>query len=212
VHTAPFFAFVESLAQEAGVAILAGSAPYIEDECLYNTAILALGDGRTWLQHKLFPTPEEREWGMVGGTAISVIDAPWGRTCVLVCYDSEFPSISAALASAEPELFLIPSMTNADGLYRVRWAAKARVVEHHAYAVIASIVASDIYGELYCGQVSALTPRQPGFPGVLALGPLDESALVAVDLDLEKLRQSRKSAGMYPARDQERWPKEIELK
>ena len=52
------------------------------------------------------------------------------------------------------------------------------------------------------GQAAFITPSDTGFERILAEGPLNEDALVYAELDLEKLRVSRKTASVYPARDQ----------
>jgi predicted amidohydrolase len=199
--TPRFFEAVESVALETGTAVLAGTVPCIEGSQLLNTALLALPDGRCVRQHKLFPTHEERDWGIAGGEVVQVVDTDWGRLCVLICYDVEFPSVSTLLGPLNPELFVVPSMTGPDGLYRVRWAAQARAVEHHAFVVVAGITDSVVYGDRFHARAAVLTPREVGFPGVLAEGAFDVPQAVHAQLDFDKLRASREDAGMYPVRD-----------
>lgn len=197
--TPKYFSEIRKLSQETGMAILAGSSPRLEDERIFNTALLALPDGRSYQQDKLFLTPDEKKQGWSTGSELRLIDAPWGRTVILICYDSEFPAISQKLVRERPELLLIPSMTaDPAGLRRVRWSAQARVVEHYAYAVVAGTVAE----KHHLGQGVVLTPQDAGFPEVAEEGPLNQAGLVRAELDMAFLRKKRTSAGIYPARDQ----------
>lgn len=198
--------FLETLAKAAemhGVAILAGSVPELRDGGLYNSAHLFFPDGRRVRQDKMYLTEWGRRMGMRPGEDLVVFDAPWGRSVILVCYDVEFPGLSAELVSAQPEVILVPSMTESPhGFSRVRWAAQARAVEHHAYVVLAGSVGSPSPSWVHFGQAAFITPRDEGFPGILIEGPLNSPAIVLGDLDLAALRRSRSQATFYPAKDE----------
>ena len=193
---------LRALARSRGVAILGGSMPESRDGRLYNTARLVFPDGREVRQDKMFPTRWGRAMGMTPGDGLEVFDAPWGRSVILVCYDVEFPTLSARLGPERPEVILVPSMTESvHGLNRVRWSAQARAVEHHAFVVIAGTVGRPQPSWQHFGQAVFLTPRSEGFPGVLNEGPLGAPGVVLGDLDLERLRASRDRTGFYPALD-----------
>jgi predicted amidohydrolase len=200
--TPRYFDAIQALSQRLGVAILGGTAPRESDRGIVNTAVLALPDGQRVLQDKLFLTPDEAAWGWTTGDRLRVFDAPWGRSTILICYDSQFPSLSHQLSEAAPELILIPSMTCEHGFFRVRWAAQARAVEHHAYVVVVGTVDAGATPDGFHGQAAFLTPQDSGFAGVLAEGPRNREAIVYAQLDLAQLRRSRNTAGLYAARDQ----------
>lgn len=198
---------LEAAARRHRVAILAGSAPELRGGELYNTARLFLADGSSVKQDKLRLTPWGRQIGMRGGDELTVFDAPWGRTVILICYDVEFPSITAALVERSAEVILVPSMTESEaGADRVRWTAAARAVEHHAYVLVAPTAGAPTDDWRHFGRAVALTPRAPGFPGVLAEAETSEATLLLADLDLGRLRQSRNDAGFFPARDERERP------
>ena len=185
------------------VAVLLGSAPELRDGALYNTAHLYFPDGRDVRQDKVYLTAWGKKVGMTPGAGLEVFDAPWGKSVILVCYDVEIPALSQGLVTERPEVLLVPSMTESEhGLYRVRWAAQARAVEHHAYVVVAGTVGTPSPTWRHYGQAAMLTPRDAGFAGVLAEGPRDRPAVVYGDLDIEKLRTSRAEVTFYPAEDQ----------
>ena len=190
-------------ARASGVAVLAGSVPELRDGRLYNTAHLFFPDGREVRQDKVYLTAWGKEVGMTPGRELAVFDAPWGRIAILICYDVEFPELSQRLVEARPAVILVPSMTeSADGVYRVRWAAQARAVEHHAYVVVAGTVGHPGPEWVHHGQAAFITPRDAGFEGILAEGERGVEAVVFGDLDLERLRTSRVEVTFYPAKDQ----------
>ncbi len=196
-------AAIAALAKRHAVAVLLGSAPELRDDRLYNTARLYFPDGRVVVQDKVYLTGWGKKIGMTPGAGLEVFDAPWGKTVILVCYDVEIPALSNALVEDRPEVFLVPSMTESEhGFFRVRWAAQARAVEHHAYVVVAGTVGHPTPSWSHHGQAVFLTPRDRGFEGVLAEGPRDQGAIVYGDLDLERLRNSRAAVTFYPAKDQ----------
>ncbi len=191
----------EELSHSLGASILIGSSPRLVGKNIFNTAILAFPDGRTVLQDKLFLTEDEKAAGWTPGTEIKVFDTKWGRTAILICFDSEFPQISQLLTAARPEMILIPSMTGKKGFYRVRWAAQARAIEHQAYVVVTGTVASPS-GEKIFGQAAFITPQEPGLPGILSEGPVNRDALASATFDLEKLRKTRAESDTFPGKEQ----------
>lgn len=201
--TPAFFEFAQGLARRENVSILAGSSPRVLDGKVVNTAFLAFPDGRSVMQDKTFLTPDEKDWGWAPGRGLQVFDAPWGRTVIMICFDSEFPVLSQQLAAYKPEVILVPSMTgDISGLYRVQWCAQARAIEHYAFVVSTGTVTGEGSRDQHCAQASLITPSEPGWPGLLARGPLNEAAMITGLLDFDLLAERRASARIYPAREQ----------
>jgi predicted amidohydrolase len=195
---------IREAAREKHLTILAGSVPRrTESGAVRNTAHLFFPDGTDFAQDKLFLTPWEKDYGWQAGDTLKVLDAPWGRTAILVCYDCQFALLSQQLAPYAPEVILVPSMTTEKGFHRVRWAAQSRAVEHHAYVVVTGTTETGP-GKLaekdYVGQAAFLTPQEESFPGLLREGELNGDQVVTEELDLAHLRQSRESSGLYSAR------------
>lgn len=200
--TPVLLARAKDMADRLGIALLVGSVPELRGEALFNTAYLFFSDGRAVRQDKLFLTAWGKQVGMTPGRKLEVFDAPWGRSVILVCYDVEIPTLSARLVDAQPEVLLVPSMTESlHGYHRVRWSAQARAVEHHAYVVIAGTVGQPSRDWVHFGQAAFITPRDAGYPGVVAEGDFNEAELVIADLDLSTLRKNREKATFYPAKD-----------
>jgi predicted amidohydrolase len=185
------------------IAVLAGSAPELRGERLYNTSRLLFPDGREVSQDKVHPTAWGERVGFTAGAGVRAFDAPWGRTAILVCYDVEFPSVTAGLVESAPEVLLVPSMTESEfGRDRVRWTAQARAVEHHAYVLVAPTVGATSHDWRHFGRAAVLTPRVPGFPGLLAEATRGGEGLVFATLELDRLRRSRATTNFFPARNE----------
>jgi predicted amidohydrolase len=200
--TPKFFSWVAALAKELNISILAGSSPRAVNGDIFNTSLLAFSDGTSVLQDKIYLTPDEKEWNWTPGNTLKVIAAPWGLTSILICFDCEFPQLSERLVKAQPELLLVPSMTSdMSGLRRVQWSAQARAVEHYAYVVNTGTVTAS-KDRPYTGQASLLNPQEEGFPESLARGKVNEEGMVIGVLDMDQLRERRKTAAIYPAREQ----------
>ena len=205
--TPRFFEDVRKLSRSAGVAILAGSSPrVVASGDVVNTALLVFPSGEELLQDKTYLTPDEKSYGWSRGSGVQTISTPWGKWAVAICYDSEFPKISDALAKQNLDLLLVPSMTSdTHGLRRVRWTSQARAVEHHAYVVVTGTVSPvrpTAKSWSHQGQAAFLTPSEKGFPGVLSEGVLNRAGLWTARFDLKTLRQSKLQVGIYPAREQ----------
>jgi len=192
------------IAREEELAILGGSAPELRSGRMYNTARLFFPGGRVARQDKLHPTLWGREVGFSPGRELRLIDAPWGRTVILICYDVEFPSVSTAMVDMRPELVLVPSMTESPaGANRVRFTARARAVEHHAFVVVAPTRGRPSRSWRHFGEVEFSTPQDRDWPGEVPRTELVPD-LFRARLDLEALRRSRASTRWYPARDEAR--------
>lgn len=200
-RAAEYFELHRRLARQLGVSILAGSFPReTAPGRIVNTAALVFPDGRTVFQDKLNLTPDEVAWGWKEGATLEFTDAPWGRTAVLICYDSQFPSLSEALVARRPDVILVPSMTGTHGHARVNLAAQARAVEHHAFVLATGVVGRDATDTEYVGQAAVYTPREEGFPGILAQSPVQTDITLHARLNLVQLRKSQAATGIFAAR------------
>lgn len=192
-----------ALARRLDLALVVGG-PRQRGGRVRNTAVLLLPDGARVLQDKLFLTAWERSMGWEAGEELLVLDAPWGRTAIAVCYDVEFPAVSQALAAHDVELLLVPSMTESEqGLCRVRACAEARAVEHHAFVVVAGTVGAPTVDWRHFGGSAVLAPQEGPFAGWLAEARGGTEALLTAPLDVAALRRSRTESAFFPVRDQQ---------
>ncbi len=143
--------------------IIGGSHFVVEDERLYNVALLFHRDGRIDKQYKLHITPSERRWwGVEGGPGLEVFDTDCGKVSIQVCYDCEFPELGRMAARLGADIFFVPYNTDTRGGYmRVRTCAAARCIENDVYVAIAGCTGNLPFVEnadIHYAQSAILTP------------------------------------------------------
>lgn len=114
-----------------------------------------------------------------------------------ICFDVEFPELSAALARNPPDVLLIPSCTDSwHGYWRVRHCAAARAIELQAYCVIATCIGGNpniADMDEHLGRACVLGPCDDPFPaaGEVVSCPSESQEYVVVDLEPDLLRRLR---------------------
>ena len=201
-----------ALAVQFELYILAPSGPVIEGGRRLNRAALYGPAGPIGAQDKVMMTRFERElWNVSAGAALQLFDTRLGKIGVVICYDSEFPLLSRALAEAGAEILLVPSCTDTvAGYSRVRIGAMARALENQCVTVQAPTV-----GEaLWCpaiddnrGAAGLFGPPDAGWPetGVIAAGAMDTPGWVSATVDLDQVALSRAAGGVLLHRH---WPEQ----
>ncbi|WP_226016419.1 carbon-nitrogen hydrolase family protein [Novosphingobium sp. FKTRR1] len=195
------------LATRHGLHILAASAPRKDaDRRFRNAARLFAPNGRSVTQDKLVMTRFEREqWGIVGGTAIKLIDTALGKLAILICYDSEFPLLARAAVEAGAQVLLVPSCTDSlHGYWRVRLGAQARALEGQCYAVQAPTVGDAEWSpavDVNRGAAAIYGPPDRGMPedGVLAIGIEGAAQWVFAEVDTALVADLRADGGVLNA-------------
>lgn len=205
-----------TLARTHGIAILAGTTAIAEGNKLFNTAPFVHPDGRVDLQHKLHLTPTESgAWGLAPGEELKLVDLPFGKAAMLICYDTEFPELARQARARGAKVIFTPSCTDdRHGFHRVRHTAHARAIEDQVYVVVAHTTGGLQNVEnlrANVGQAAILTPCDYPFPqgGVLAQGEMNDDMVIAADLDIVAVDraqqggsvrtwQDRRAGDLYP--------------
>ncbi|MGQ8365261.1 GNAT family N-acetyltransferase [Glaciecola sp. 1036] len=196
-YTEEILSAMSKLAVSYNINIVAGSMPVIEEnDDLTNVAYLCHRDGRIESQHKLHPTPHEKqEWLMKGGDKLTAFDTDFGKIGILICYDVEFPELGRLLSEEEIQILCVPFWTDTkNGYLRVRRCAQARAIENECYVAIAGSVGNlpkvDNVDIQY-GHSAVFSPSDFSFPHdaiVSETTPNTEMTLI-VDLDFDKLKK-----------------------
>lgn len=191
------------LARQHRVHILVGSGPKrLDDGRFVNAAQLVTPSGVVGEQEKVIMTPFERDWGVSPGGPLRVFETAIGKLAVMICYDSEFPLLSRALAEAGAEVILVPSCTErVSGFHRVRTGAMARALENAVATVQSPTVGDALWSpavDRNSGAAGIFVPSEHGVSdtGVIAEGVLDAAQWVSGTVDLERLRRLRSTGEM----------------
>ncbi len=201
-----------SVARGAGVWLLAGSLPMRAGDAVRNRAILATPAGEVVLADKHVMTRfEDEQWGIAGGAPPGVVETPWGRIGIAICFDGEFPNLVRAQVEAGAFLILIPSCTDtAAGFERVRIAARARAMENQCFVALAPTVGTAAWSaalDSNRGQALICGPMDHGFPtdGILAASAMDTPGIATASLDPSALETARAQGQVQNHR---RWPRD----
>lgn len=99
----------ELLARERDLVIVAGFAEAGDDGLVYNSAVLVDKTGRRAVYRKAHLWDREKDNLFTPGSdAPPVVDTPWGRIGMLICYDLEFPEWVRIPALEGAELLCCP--------------------------------------------------------------------------------------------------------
>ncbi|MFQ3623090.1 MAG: carbon-nitrogen hydrolase family protein [Acetobacteraceae bacterium] len=198
------------VAAHHGVWLLGGSLPAQEGGRLVNRATLFAPDGRRAAQRKCTMTRfEAEEWGIAAGGSPQVVETPWGRIGVAICYDAEFPPIVRAMVTAGAWLVLVPACKDSKaGATRVTVSARARAIENQCFVAVAPTLGAAPWCESLDanhGRAGIYGPADRGFPadGIIAEGAEDTAGVVIADLDPGAIERVREHGAVRNHRD---WP------
>ena len=210
VYTPHFKERFAAWSREHAITILSGSWPVVrENGDTFNTAFVFGPDGQlVHLQEKNHLTRDEKEdyrlseaKGNCRPFRLSNADAG-----IAICFDVEFPNYLPFAEGVIPEILFVPSMTgDSFGRYRVLRSASARAIEYHTYVLVTGTVGGEATHPLigtHEGQAMVLSPSDRLFPasGILSQGPLNERHVLVFDLDLRRLRESRRTSTTFPVK------------
>ena len=200
--TEDYIRLFRELAVREDLFLAAGSHLSEQHGRLFNTSYLFRPDGSFTRQPKCHLFPPEKAW-TTPGDRISVVHMGDLRIALLICYDMEFPEVARRAALEGAEMLVSPSATlDLQGYWRVRHCSQARCIENQIYAVHCSLL-GEAAGFSFTGCSSVLTPCDNGFPekGVAVESPLSEEGAVTATLDLELLRENRRSGSAPTLKD-----------
>lgn len=205
-----FVEMMSKLARQHQIYISAGTIPVRQKggSGVQNESFLFSPTGAYSSQSKLHMTRfESEEWFVNPGSHLRLFETSFGKLAVTICYDVEFPELARVAARAGADLLLVPSCTDdRQGFLRVRYCAHARAIENQLYVIHSSTVGSLPMVpavSLNYGQASILTPSDFAFArdGILAEGVPNQETIVIGELNLDTLRDSRKTGTVLPLRD-----------
>lgn len=188
-------------AQHAGW--VAGGFAEVDDGMLYNSAVLVGADGVLIHYRKLHLFSAERGVFSPGDLGLPVVDLPWGRVGLCICYDLRFPEIVRGLGLRECRVVLVPTawVTGFDTERRDTegYAPQARAAAVQANLSQVFIACASQVGDT--GQADLLGSSLLVDPhGRSVIGPLgDAEETAAADIDPSAADQAQnRGSGINP--------------
>ena len=203
----PVLAALREFASDAGVWMLIGSIAvdgpgdrlvnrgYVLDD---RGGIRARYDKIFLFDVDLSPTQRYRESAVVapGGQAV-LVDTPWGRLGLTICYDLRFPQLYRSLAQAGAEILAAPAaFTKVTGEAHWHVLNRARAIENGAVVVAPCAVGAVPGGGAAYGHSLVVSP----WGEVLADGG-DGAGHVVATVDVESVANAR---GRIPSLEHDR--------
>jgi nitrilase len=181
----PLQSFLSRVARQQRVWLVGGTIPMVaEDASRVRAACLVFDDGgrrvarydKIHLFDVCLPGVDERyqeSATIEPGIAARVIDSPFGRLGIAVCYDLRFPELFRQMLDDGMEMLAVPSaFTAITGKAHWETLVRARAIENLAYVVAAAqggfhLNGRETHGHSMVvdrwGTVLAQVPRGPGF-------------------------------------------------
>jgi predicted amidohydrolase len=196
----PFVHGVRALAKELKVWILIGSALVAHGpDKAANRAVLIDADGEvvsTYDKLHMFdvdlPNGDRyRESSLYepGGEA-RLVDTPWGRLGLTICYDMRFPQLYRALAKAGAQIIAIPAaFTRPTGEAHWEVLLRARAIENGVFILAAAQGGQHEDGRGTWGHSLAIDP----WGRILAEADGDAPGVVIADLNLDDVEAARQA-------------------
>lgn len=96
-------------AADYGMVIVGGFAELSDDGALYNSAAVVGPDGLIDVYRKTHLWDREKLWFTPGPEPAPVVETPFGKIGVAVCYDLYFPELTRGLALAGADVIVVPA-------------------------------------------------------------------------------------------------------
>lgn len=151
--------------------------PVVDDGDFYNSAIWISATGKVRARYdKCHPWGDEQAV-FASGSQYVVVEAPFARVGVQICYDLNYPEASAAIARAECDVLINIAAWTVRLERDWQTVLPARALEQGAY-VIGCNRAGIERGDSFCGQSTII---EPDGSKIIEMG--DQSGQVSATLD-----------------------------
>lgn len=167
-----------TLANDCQGAIVVGYAE-ASGETIFNSCLMALPDGRVYNYRKIHLFSREKDLFTTGDSPAPVIDTPFGRVGLMICFDWIFPETMRSLALAGAQIVVHPSNLVLPYCQRAMYA---RCVENRVFAITANRIGTETQAgrELtFTGASQILSPQGE----TLSSAPIDEISTDVVSIN-----------------------------
>jgi predicted amidohydrolase len=152
-----------------------------------NTAVLFDRDGHrlaVYSKIHLFGLMDEPRY-LVAGNAPTLVETPWGKAGLAICYDLRFPELFRAYALAGADLILLVAEWPMPRLAHWQTLLRARAIENQVFVIACNRAGSS--GETtFFGHSTVVDPW-----GEVLFEADDRPGLHTVSLDLTRLAEAR---------------------
>ncbi len=180
---------IRKMAKETGKHIITGIG-IKEERRLYNSALYVSPDGEVQRYDKMFlPTfgPFEEKIYFTAGKRPVMIDTPFGRIGLIICYDLFFPELARYYALNGANIFVVISASPSVTRKFFENIMVSRAIENTVFLLYANLVGTELNLTFWGGD-TVVGPRGD----IKAKGPYFEEDIVKAVMDMEELGTARR--------------------
>jgi predicted amidohydrolase len=187
--TSGLFADLSALARRMGIHLLGSTLSLLGENKFGNTLTVFAPDGNLLADYSklhLFRLMDEH-LHLTAGDKPVLVDLPFGRAGLAICYDLRFPELFRGYALAGAEMVFLPSEWPHPRLSHWQTLARARAIENQVFMVAVNRVGRDLHNKFF-GHSLVVDP----WGEVLAEAGEGEE-LITVEVDPAKVEEARRN-------------------
>ena len=190
------FAEMSSLASEYSIHVSGSCLSLLGPDEFGNTAVFLDPDGKIlgeYTKIHLFRLMDEHKY-LSAGDRLTIVDTPWGKAGLAICYDLRFPELFRSYALAGARVVFLPAEWPHPRLTHWQILVRARAIENQVYVVGCNRVGSskDIH---FCGHSCVIAPW-----GEIVIEAGEDEELLTVEIDMGEVDQVRSSIPVFADR------------
>ncbi|TMW63156.1 hypothetical protein Poli38472_002097 [Pythium oligandrum] len=189
---------LSQLAKQHAIYLIGGSIPEKDNGKVYNTSVIFSPEGEILAKHRkvhLFDidvpgriTFKESDTLSAGNT-VTVVDTPYCKIGVAICYDIRFPELSMLMKNQGAKVIVFPGAFNlTTGPAHWELLQRARAVDNQLYVAAASPARGPEGGYQAWGHSSVVSPW-----GEVVATCGHTEAIVYADIELENVDEMRRN-------------------
>ena len=194
------------VAREKTIFIIGGSVPELGDnDVLYNTSLIFNSAGEVIGKHRkahLFDVHVKNGIQFMeskvlsSGNQVTLVDTPWGKIGVMICYDIRFPEFSRVMALSDAQMIFVPAAFNlTTGPAHWETLFKSRALDNQVFVLGNSPARNEQASYVAYGHSIVVNPWGQ------IIQELDEGeGILAVELDLEQIKDVREALPVWRQR------------
>lgn len=222
-YTGAYRSLFASEAKERNQYLAAGSHLMKENGRCLNVGHLFGPDGSVHTHAKTHLAAVERDWLTEEGDTLEVVELPFAKVGLCICYEVEIPEFVASLTEQGAEIIICPSFaTDEYGFWRTNLCSHAQCIMNQVYCVH-SMMGGDPGLPLPPGwaRSSILSPCDANIAmwtpsGTVAMAEPNTETVVRGRIDMDLLYESREKCAAATYRDRRRraelylkWPSHL---
>ncbi|MFS0781748.1 carbon-nitrogen hydrolase family protein [Bacillus sp. 1P06AnD] len=198
----PFVSALQKSAKEGNIYVVCGIFESIPDNTqqAFNTIVAINSNGaleRIYRKTHLYDAFSYKESDTIlpGQDLFQVMDTPFGKIGMMVCYELRFPEVARHLVDQNADLIIIPAGWVKGPLKEEHWQTllKARAIENTVF-----VCGCNQSGTVYTGRSMLVDPM-----GVVMADAGEEEGLIATTIDFGRIDTVRKTVPCLNGRRRE---------